>query len=78
MPPALPPEHASVFATSVHKSQGSEYAHVGLVLPGEVSPLVTRELLYTAVRRVTVLGPEDVWVAGVVGRIERMWRLSGM
>ncbi|MCB9674840.1 MAG: exodeoxyribonuclease V subunit alpha [Alphaproteobacteria bacterium] len=82
VPPALLPEHETVFVTTVHKSQGSEYAHVVLVLPREVSPLVTRELLYTGVTRasarVTVLGPEEVWVAGVEARIERMSRLAGM
>lgn len=41
----------TAFATTVHKSQGSEYAAVAVVLPPESSPLLTRELLYTAVTR---------------------------
>jgi exodeoxyribonuclease V alpha subunit len=46
----LPP-HEPAFALSVHKSQGSEIDDVAVVFPSEVSPVVTRELLYTAVTR---------------------------
>lgn len=43
----------SLFAMTIHKSQGSQFRHVTVVLPGEESPLLTRELLYTAVTRAT-------------------------
>ena len=50
----------SVFAMTVHKSQGSEFGEVLLVLPETDTPLVSRELVYTAVtrarRRVTLIG----------------------
>jgi exodeoxyribonuclease V alpha subunit len=46
----LPP-HESVYAMSVHKSQGSEFDEVAVVLPPEASPVLSRELLYTAVTR---------------------------
>ena len=49
-PPRLPP-HETVFAMSIHKSQGSEFDDVVVVLPDATSPLLTRELLYTAVTR---------------------------
>jgi exodeoxyribonuclease V alpha subunit len=39
------------FATTVHKAQGSEYAHVVVVAPPRGSALATRELLYTAMTR---------------------------
>ncbi len=45
------PEHETVFAMTVHKSQGSEFERVLLVLPGAASPVVTRELLYTGLTR---------------------------
>ena len=45
------PEHESVFAMTVHKSQGSEFDHTVIVLPESPSPLLTRELLYTGVTR---------------------------
>lgn len=41
----------TVFAMTVHKSQGSEFDHVALVLPPAKSPVLTRELLYTGVTR---------------------------
>lgn len=49
--PARLPAHETVFAMSIHKSQGSEFDEVGIVLPRPNSPLLTRELLYTAVTR---------------------------
>jgi exodeoxyribonuclease V alpha subunit len=52
----------TVFAMTVHKSQGSEFDHVSLVLPGHMSAVVTRELLYTAITRArvrfTLVAPE--------------------
>lgn len=41
----------SVFAMTVHKSQGSEFDHVCLVLPDQAVAVLTRELLYTGVTR---------------------------
>lgn len=41
----------SAYASTVHRSQGSEFDHVTLVLPEEDSLVLTRELLYTAVTR---------------------------
>ena len=41
----------TTFAMTVHKSQGSEFDHVALVLPRESTAVVTRELIYTAITR---------------------------
>ncbi|NLY16872.1 MAG: exodeoxyribonuclease V subunit alpha [Gammaproteobacteria bacterium] len=41
----------SVFAMTVHKSQGSEFTHTALVLPDHSSPVLTKELVYTAITR---------------------------
>ena len=41
----------TVFAMTVHKSQGSEYDHVLMVLPDREAPVLTRELLYTGITR---------------------------
>lgn len=41
----------TVFAMTVHKSQGSEFRHVLLVLPDRPSAVLTRELLYTGITR---------------------------
>ncbi len=49
--PARLDEVESVFAMTVHKSQGSEFDHVLLVLPPHDSPVLTRELIYTGLTR---------------------------
>lgn len=41
----------TVFAMTVHKSQGSEFSHCCLVLPPDNSPILSRELLYTGITR---------------------------
>ncbi|MFF7705972.1 exodeoxyribonuclease V subunit alpha [Pseudomonas sp. NPDC007930] len=41
----------TVFAMTVHKSQGSEFEHTALVLPDALNPVLTKELLYTAITR---------------------------
>jgi len=63
------------YAMTVHKSQGSEFDHVALVLPEEDVPLLTREILYTAVTRsrksVVVLGRRDLLEVGITRSAER-------
>ena len=46
----LPP-HEGALVMTVHKSQGSQFDHVGLVLAGRESPIETRELVYTGITR---------------------------
>ena len=43
--------HETVFAMTVHKSQGSEFTHAALVLPEQMSRVLTRELVYTGITR---------------------------
>ncbi|MBI5895849.1 MAG: exodeoxyribonuclease V subunit alpha [Desulfobacterales bacterium] len=45
------PEHETVYAMTIHKSQGSEFERIMVVLPDADLPLLTRELIYTAVTR---------------------------
>ena len=53
----------TVHAMTVHRAQGSQFTRVTFVVPPPDSPLLTRELLYTAVTRATdrvlVLGSEE-------------------
>ncbi len=64
------------YAMTVHKSQGSEYAHIALMLPNEKIPLLTREILYTGVTRasksVTVVGPLAMLEAGAQNPTSRV------
>jgi exodeoxyribonuclease V alpha subunit len=73
--PARLPEHETVFAMTVHKSQGSEFEEVVLLLPDRITPVLTRELIYTGLTRarkkMEVWGREDVFVEGVNRRIAR-------
>jgi exodeoxyribonuclease V alpha subunit len=73
--PAHLPGHESAFAMTIHKSQGSEFDHVAVVLPPAESPLATRELLYTAITRararVTLLGDPAALDVGLGRRIRR-------
>jgi exodeoxyribonuclease V alpha subunit len=77
--PGRLPAHEPAFALTVHKSQGSEFRDVLLILPERDAPVLTRELLYTGVTRVreTV----EVWAAENILRqtIERkIERNSGL
>lgn len=45
------PAFETVYAMTIHKSQGSEYRSVHIVLPEREMPMLTKELLYTAITR---------------------------
>ena len=68
-------DHQTVYAMTVHKSQGSEFDSVHLILPQQESKVLSRELIYTAVTRarkeVVIWGPEHVLVAAVRRKIVR-------
>lgn len=77
--PARLPEHETVYAMTVHKSQGSEFERVLVVTPNEFSPVLSRELIYTALtrakRQAVFHGAPEV-LAAAVGR--RLRRSSGL
>ncbi|MBW2107965.1 MAG: exodeoxyribonuclease V subunit alpha [Deltaproteobacteria bacterium] len=69
------PDHETVFAMTVHKSQGSEFDDVLLVMPDKASPLLTRELIYTGItrarRRVEIWTRLNILHTAVSQRIQR-------
>jgi len=73
--PARLPEHETVYAMTVHKSQGSEFDHVLIVLPDLLSPVLTRELIYTAITRarsrVTLWADSDIFKSAIERCITR-------
>jgi exodeoxyribonuclease V alpha subunit len=73
--PGRLPAVETAWAMTVHKSQGSEFDHVTVVLPLEESRVMSRELLYTAVTRarhsVTIIGTEAALRSAVTQRTER-------
>jgi exodeoxyribonuclease V alpha subunit len=70
----------TVFAMTVHKSQGSEFTHTALVLPDVSNPVLTRELIYTGITRAkssfTLLYSRDPVIREALGR--RVERVSGL
>lgn len=77
---ALPTTYLSqfttVFAMTIHKSQGSEFNHVGIILPNDQNtPLLTRELIYTAITRAKesaiIFSSKAVLKAGARKQVER-------
>lgn len=85
--PSRLPDFSNAFSLTVHKSQGSEFDHVKIVLPDKVSPVLTRELLYTAVTRarrsVEITGKREVLTVGIKSRLQRssglkdlLWEIS--
>ena len=79
--PSRLPDVETVHALTIHKSQGSQFGHVVIVLPEATSQILTRELLYTAVTRaqrgVTLVGTEDAVRAAVDRRVARASGLRG-
>jgi exodeoxyribonuclease V alpha subunit len=75
LPPTLLASIETVHAMTIHRSQGSQYDAVSVVLPPVESSLLTRELLYTAVtrarQRVRLLGSDEAFRAGVERRVLR-------
>ena len=69
------PSHETVYAMTVHKSQGSEFDQILLLLPPEGNPLLSRELLYTGItrarQRVSIWGNEAVLRAAAERRSQR-------
>ncbi|MGW5451477.1 exodeoxyribonuclease V subunit alpha [Nocardia sp. NPDC003979] len=69
------PSVVTVFAMTIHRSQGSQYDTVSVVLPEPESTLLTRELLYTAITRarthVRIIGTEDAIRAAIARRVLR-------
>lgn len=69
------PQHQTVFATTVHKSQGSEFDEIVLFLPERAGPILSRSLLYTALSRarakLTVVGRAEIFEAAVRTQVLR-------
>jgi exodeoxyribonuclease V alpha subunit len=78
--PARLPPHETVFAMTIHKSQGSEFDHAAVVLPSRPGPILTRELIYTGItrakKRLTVVGTAEVWDQGIEREVARASGLS--
>jgi exodeoxyribonuclease V alpha subunit len=74
-PPLRLPDHETVYAMTVHKSQGSEFDAVLLMMPDRDTRVLTRELIYTAITRakekIQIWGKEDIFLTAIQRRIRR-------
>ncbi|WP_053226945.1 exodeoxyribonuclease V subunit alpha [Solirubrobacter soli] len=80
-PPARLGAIDTVYAMTVHKSQGSQFGTAAVLLPPPTSPVLTRELLYTAVTRararLILVGTEETIRAAVARPVARASGLGG-
>ena len=74
--PARVPHCETVFAMTIHKSQGSEFEEVLIILPEVINPVLTKELLYTAITRakktVKLVADAAVFSAAVRQKVQRV------
>jgi len=74
--PSRLPAFTTVYAMTIHKTQGSEFEHVTMILPKQSNnKLLSRELLYTAITRakshLSIASTYGVWQQGVEGQVKR-------
>ena len=73
--PSRLPEHETAWVMTVHKSQGSEFTHTALVLPRQFSPVLSRELIYTAITRaksqLTLYGDANIIARAITNQTSR-------
>ena len=78
--PSRLPKFETVYAMTIHKTQGSEFAHVAMAIsPPEVlqyqSKLLSRELLYTGITRaknkLTIASHQQTWLHAVNAQVKR-------
>jgi exodeoxyribonuclease V alpha subunit len=69
------PEHETAYAMTIHKSQGSEFDYVNVILPIDYSPLLNRSLLYTAITRakktVAIYAVESILIQAIKSQTQR-------
>ncbi|MDT9587400.1 MAG: exodeoxyribonuclease V subunit alpha [Candidatus Arsenophonus melophagi] len=78
--PSRLPQHETAFVMTVHKSQGSEFDHAALVLPIKFTPILSKELIYTAITRakkqLTIYADRHIFAQALATLTERHSGLS--
>ncbi len=73
--PGRLPQCESVYAMTIHKSQGSEFDSVLVVLAEQMNPVLTKELLYTAITRarlsINIVAAQEVFIESVRQKVSR-------
>jgi len=69
------PAHETVYAMTIHKSQGSEFDRILMILPNVAAPIYTRELVYTGLTRarqsIDIWAAADIFETAIQARVER-------
>ena len=69
------PKFESVYAMTIHKTQGSEFDEIAIILPDKDNRVLTKELLYTGITRakkkLTIIADENVLKATIKKKIKR-------
>jgi len=69
------PDHSMAYVLTVHKSQGSEFDRVLLILPNHRSKVLSRELIYTAITRartaIAIVGDQSVLEYAIKTKLRR-------
>ena len=69
------PKFESVYAMTIHKTQGSEFDEIAIILPDKTNRVLTKELLYTGITRakkkLTIVADESVLKATIKKKIKR-------
>lgn len=73
--PSRLPKHDTVYAMTVHKSQGSEFDHCAFILPDYPAPVLTKELIYTGITRaknkLTLLCNDGILKTALYKKVQR-------
>ncbi len=74
--PARMPICETVFAMTIHKAQGSEFEETLIVLPDLINPVLSKELVYTAITRarkkIKIVAEKNIFTAAVEKKIGRL------
>jgi exodeoxyribonuclease V alpha subunit len=73
--PSRLPNHETVFAMTIHKSQGSEFEEVLIALPDSLNPVLTKELIYTGITRakktVKIAAKKEIFIRSIIQKVAR-------
>ncbi|MEY4769014.1 MAG: exodeoxyribonuclease subunit alpha [Pseudomonadota bacterium] len=73
--PARLPDCETVFAMTIHKSQGSEFERILMILPSTMNPILTKELIYTGITRakksLAIVTEEAIFKSAISQKIQR-------
>ena len=78
--PSRMPAHETVYAMTIHKSQGSEFNQCLCILPNHLNPVLSKELIYTAITRaktkLKIVSRQSIFYQAIMQKVDRASGLS--